>query len=81
MNEEEQYLHEAILELQRSYSEAIKPYVDRLARIQSMKPPAPILIECSTESIAELEQRIGRAITYGSSLPLDAYIDKEEPKG
>lgn len=44
MDDEELYLREMIASLQRSYAEAIKPYVDRLVAIENMRLPAPIFI-------------------------------------
>jgi hypothetical protein len=41
---EERYLHEMIAMLQESYAKAAKPYVDRLAAIYAMRPPAPMIV-------------------------------------
>lgn len=38
-NEEETYLREQLVRLQREYQSAAQPYVDRLVFLESMKPP------------------------------------------
>lgn len=43
MNSEEEYLRAHIAELHRSYSEAIKPFVERLMAIEASKPTRMIL--------------------------------------
>lgn len=40
---EEQYLRGQLVELHRSYQKACEPIVKRLAAIESMKPPQPML--------------------------------------
>ena len=41
---EEQYLHDQITILQKQYAMALEPYIKRLAAIESMRPPKPILL-------------------------------------
>ena len=41
---EDQYLHECLWRLQEEYAKAAKPFVDRLALIQSLRPPNPIFL-------------------------------------
>lgn len=41
---EERYCYQALAELRKSYDLAAKPYIDRLVRIQSMRPPPPIML-------------------------------------
>jgi len=43
-NAEERHLHEMLRMLQESYAKAAKPYIDRLAAIQSARPPPPMLV-------------------------------------
>ncbi len=42
--EEERYLFEQIRMIQESYTKMIQPYVDRLARLQSLRPLPPTIV-------------------------------------
>lgn len=53
---EEQYLVYQIKRLQLEYARAAKPYIDRLARIQSLKPHPPMMFDLSKISKDMLEQ-------------------------
>lgn len=44
-DEYEERLIEAIERLRREYEEAIRPYVERLAYIRSLRSPAPVLLD------------------------------------
>lgn len=41
---EEQYLREILAMLRESYDKAAKPYIDRIAMIQSHRKPEPIYV-------------------------------------
>lgn len=41
---EERYLREHLARLQESYARAAKPYIDRLAAINAMRQPAPMIV-------------------------------------
>ncbi len=44
MSAEERYLREMLAMLREGYEKAAKPYIDRLAEIQAMRPPSPVII-------------------------------------
>ncbi len=45
---EEQFLHEQLLRLHESYMKDAEPLLKRLADIEAMKSPPPILVDTST---------------------------------
>lgn len=42
--ERERHLHQQLAELRMSYQKAAEPIIAELVRIESMKPPKPIII-------------------------------------
>jgi|LakMenEpi03Aug12_release.lakeMendotaPanAssembly.Ray.scaffolds.fasta_scaffold3630447_2 hypothetical protein len=50
---EEQYLREQLAILHRQYLKDAQPYLDRLARIISIRPPEPIMFSIETIPLAQ----------------------------
>ena len=50
---EEQYLREQLAILHRQYLKDAQPYIDRLSRIISIRPPEPIMFLTETISLAQ----------------------------
>lgn len=47
MNDDERFVREQIAAIHREYNDRIKPWIDQLVRIESLKPPKPIWFDAS----------------------------------
>ena len=52
------YCHEAISQLRKSYDEAIKPYMNRLICIESLRAPRYVVPRESYEAIMSASQKL-----------------------
>lgn len=50
------YLRQCVVEIQRQFQAACKPYLDELLRIEAMKPPRPMVFNISDIDPATLKQ-------------------------
>ncbi len=62
MIEEERYLREMIASIERSYRRAVQPYIDALVRIESMKQPAPFVVELTQGQVNKIALVIQRRV-------------------
>lgn len=51
--EYERFLHEKIHELRLRHEKELKPFMDGLARLHSLRPPEPIIIDAAAYAAAD----------------------------
>ena len=63
--DEEQYLLEQIDLLRREYEKVAKPYIDRLAQLQALKPVPPVFFPSFDSLSPETKEMISKVINRG----------------
>lgn len=62
INDLESYLKGQLAEMQREYRQRAEPIIRQLCKIESMRPPRPIVIDASMIDpaiLAEIQRRVG----------------------